>query len=75
MSKVDEYYRNKKLTYHKTWEVKDEQFPDGSVHWALFMIEDEYQSPFFYGIEDTHERANEQIKWAIASYLKREGVL
>ena len=75
MSKVDEYYRNKKLTYHKTWEVKDDQFPDGAVHWILFMIEDDYQSPYYYGIEDTTERADKQIKWAIATHLKKDGVL
>ena len=75
MSSVEEYFLNKKLTYHKTWEVKDSQFPEGSVHWVLFIIEDEYQSPYYYGVEDCLEKATEQIKWAIATYLKSHNML
>ena len=75
MSSVEEYYKNKKLTYHKTWAVKDEQFPEPQVHWILFMIEDDYQSPYFYGIEPTEEEADKQIKWAIGSYLSQNNML
>ena len=75
MSSVEEYYKNKKLTYHKTWEVKDEQFPEGAVHWILFIIEDDYQSPYYYGMEPDVVKANEQIKWAIATYLKSHNML
>ena len=75
MSSVEEYYKSKKLTYHKTWEVKDEQFPEGSVHWILFIIEDEYYSPYYFGVEDNGVKADEQIKWAIATYLKSHNML
>ena len=75
MSSVEEYYKNKKLTYHKTWEVKDEQFPDGGVHWILFIIEDDYHSPYYYGMESDIVKAEEQIKWSIATYLKSHNML
>ena len=75
MSSVDEYYKNKKLTYHKTWEVKDTQFPEGGVHWILFIIEDEFNTPYYYGIEDNEEKAEQQIKWSIATYLKQLNLL
>ena len=75
MSSVEEYYKNKKLTYHKTWEVKDEQFPEGTVHWILFIIEDELQTPYYYGMEPDIVKAEEQIKWTIATYLKSQNVL
>ena len=75
MSSVEEYYNSKKLTYHRTWEVKDEQFPEGGVHWILFIIEDDYHSPYYYGIEDDLDKAEEQIKWSIATYLKSHNML
>ena len=75
MSSVEEYYNSKKLTYHRTWEVKDTQFPDGSVHWVLFIIEDEFDTPYFYGVESDIVKAESQIKWTIASYLKTHNML
>ena len=75
MSSVDEYYNSKKLTYHRTWEVKDSQFPEGSVHWILFIIEDEFDTPYYYGVEADIVTAESQIRWTIATYLKRQGVL
>ena len=75
MSSVEEYYLNKKLTYHKMWDVKDDQFPEGQVHWILFIIEDELHTPYYYGVESDAVKADEQIKWAIASYLRRHDLL
>ena len=75
MSSVDEYYNSKKLTYHRTWEVKDSQFPEGSVHWILFIIEDEFDTPYYYGVEADIVTAESQIRWTIATYLKRKEVL
>jgi len=75
MSSVEEYYLSKKLTYHKTWEVKDDQFPEGQVHWILFIIEDEFDTPYYFGMEDDKVKADEQIKWAIATYLKSHNML
>ena len=75
MSSVEEYYKNKKLTYHQTWEVKDKQFPEGTVHWILFIIEDEFDTPYYFGVEPDIVTAEAQIKWAIGTYLKSQNVL
>ena len=75
MSSIEEFYKNKKLTYHRTWEVKDSQFPEGCVHWILFIIEDDYQSPYYYGVENDVVKAEEQIKWSIGTYLKNNNLL
>ena len=75
MSSVEEYYSNKKLTYHKTWEVKSPHHPEGSYQWILFIIEDEFQTPYYFGVEDNEVKAIDQIKWAIATYLKSLNLL
>ena len=34
MSSVEEYYKSKKLTYHKTWKVKDTHKKHGELNEA-----------------------------------------
>ena len=76
MSLVDEYYSSKKLTYHNTWDLSvSEQFPEGGVHWVLFIIEDEFHTPYYFGVEPNHEQAISEMKWAIGTYLKSHGML
>jgi len=75
LSSIEEYYTTKKLTYHKTWNVTDTQFPDGAVHWILYILEDEIHVPYYYGVEDTQEKAENEIRWVIGSYLKRNNLL
>ena len=75
MSSIDEYYKNRKLTYHKTWNVTDTQFPEGAVHWILYILEDETHAPYHYGVESTEAEAENEIRWVIGSYLKNNNLL
>ena len=75
MSSIDEYYNNRKLTYHKTWNVTDTQFPEGAVHWILYILEDEFYAPYHYGVEGTQEKAENEIRWVIGSYIEQNKVL
>ena len=75
MSSIEEYYTTRKLTYHKTWNVTDTQFPEGAVHWILYILEDEIHSPYHYGVVATEEEAENEIRWVIGSYLKSNNLL
>ena len=75
MSVIDYWYNNKKKTYWKTWEVRDTQFPDGSIAWTLFILEEGFNTPMHYGVEGSVEEAKEEIKWAIGTYLKSNNLL
>ena len=75
MSSIEDYYKNRKLTYHKTWNVTDTQFPEGAVHWILYILEDETHAPYHYGVEGTQEEAENEIRWVIGSYLKSNNLL
>ena len=75
MSSIEEYYTTRKLTYHKTWNVTDTQFPEGAVHWILYILEDEIHVPYYYGVEATQEEAENEIRWVIGSYLERNNLL
>ena len=70
MSLVNDYFEDTNKTYWKTWEVKDEQFPNGTVHWILFIKEDDWNPPYYYGMEPTALKAEQEIKFAIGSYLR-----
>lgn len=76
-SVIDDYFRSKKKTYWKTWELKDSrEHPPGSIHWVLFIIgEDDPHAPYYYGVESSQEEAETEIKWAIGTYLKSAGLL
>jgi hypothetical protein len=76
LSSIEDYYNNRKLTYHRTWNVTDTQFPDGAVHWILYILEDDmWYAPYYYGVEDTQEKAENEIRWVIGSYLEKKTVL
>ena len=75
MKGVESYNLDKKLTYHRTWEVKDDKFPEGAVHWVLFILEDEFHTPYYFGVEPDAVKAEEEIKWAIGTYLKSHNLL
>jgi|TARA_R110002050_G_scaffold1114_2_gene7650 hypothetical protein len=75
LSSIDEYYKNRKLTYHKTWNVTDTQFPEGAVHWILYILEDETHAPYHYGVEATEAAAENEIRWVIGSYIENNNLL
>jgi len=75
-SLIDDYFNSKKKTYWKTWELRDTQYPDGTIHWILFIIgDDDYHTPYYYGVKDSVTEAEAEIKWAIGTYLKSAGLL
>ena len=41
----------------------------------IFIIEDDYDTPYYFGMEGDIVKATEQIKWAIATYLKSHNML
>ena len=71
---IEEYFDSKKKTYWKIWEVKDTDYPAGSIGWVLFFKED-IDQPMHHGVEDSVEHAEHEIKWAIATYLKSQKML
>jgi hypothetical protein len=75
LSSIEEYYNTGNLTYHKTWNVTDTQFPEGAVHWILYILEDETHAPYYYGVEATQKEAENEIRWVIGSYLERNNLL
>ena len=74
---INEYFTSKKKTYWKTWVLThSEDYPVGSIHWVLFVTgDDEYNTPYYYGVENSVTEAEQEIKWAIGTYLKSVGLL
>ena len=66
---VDEWYRNKKKTYHKCWETQV------GWAWCLFFTDDAITGNYHTGIEDTEKGCEKQIKWGIAAELRRRELL
>ena len=69
MSVVDQWFKNKKKTYWKIWELKE----GGHAYFMCFP--DDIWEPAHYGSEMSEEKCIEEIKWVIASYLKRKDML
>ena len=67
---VEEWYRNKKKTYHKCWEIEG-----GDWCWALFFTDDAITGNYHTGIESSALKCEEQIKWGIATELKKRELL
>lgn len=69
MSVVDQWFKNKKKTYWKIWELKE----GGHAYFMCFT--DDIWEPAHYGSEMSEEKCIEEIKWVIASYLKGKELL
>ena len=49
--------------------------PGASNKEILYILEDETYAPYYYGVEDTQEKAENEIRWVIGSYLERHNLL
>ena len=66
---VSEWYSSKKLTHHRLWEVQ------AGYAWVLFILGETLTGTYHTGVSDTAEDAEKEIKWAIATEIKRRGLL
>ena len=67
---VDEWFSNKKKTYHKHWELKK-----GGYAWVLFFVDEADTGAYHTGIGSSKYNCITEIKRAIGIELSTRGVL
>ena len=72
---IEEWYKDKKLTYHNIWKCNDTQFPEDTWSWVLFFTEAVIDPTYEYGIAGSEEEAVAGIKQTIKTKLKSRGLL
>ena len=72
---INEWYSNKKLTYHNIWECTDTAFEPGTYSWVLFFTAADIEPTYEYGIAGSIEEAEQGIKDVIKTYLNNKDLL
>ena len=68
---VEEWFNNKKKTYYRIWENKEKT----KHHWVLFILEGELTGAYHSGSSSSLAEAEKEIKWVIATEIKRMNLL